>query len=63
MKRVKSFSILFSLRLSREVLGGEEDVFSHLSAGCTFAAKQWQICGIEIAVTHRFVSKSKWNLK
>lgn len=66
MKGVKSFSILFSLRCSKDFSGGEgeeEVVCSHLSAGCTVAAEQWQICGIGIAVTHRFISKSKWNLK
>lgn len=41
----------------------EEVVFSHLSAGRSVAVKQWQVCGIGIAVTHRFISKSKWNLK
>lgn len=38
-------------------------MFSHLSAGCSLAAKQWEICGIGIAVTHHFISKSEWNLK
>jgi len=51
-------------RFGRHFSGGREEViFSPLSAGCSVAAKQWQICGIGIVVSHRFISKSKWNLK
>lgn len=57
-------SILFPLRFSNDAVGRKRKaLFSHVSAGCIVAAMQWHVCRKGIAVTHPFISKSKWNLK